>query len=44
MVISDQALLQSNMPFAAALSIFLMTVTILLVLLVTLINRKGAKA
>lgn len=43
-VISDQALLQSNMPFAAALSIFLMTVTILLVLLVTLINRKGAKA
>lgn len=43
-VISDQALLQSNMPFAAALSIFLMTVTILLVLMVTLINRKGAKA
>ncbi|WP_353475167.1 ABC transporter permease [Salipiger sp. H15] len=43
-VISDQALLQSNMPFAAALSIFLMTVTILLVLLVTLMNRKGAKA
>lgn len=42
-VISDQALLQANLPFAAALAIFLMTVTCLLVLTVVWFNRLGEK-
>jgi putative spermidine/putrescine transport system permease protein len=40
-VISDQALLQANLPFSAALAVFLMTVTCLLVLTVYLFNRKA---
>lgn len=43
-VISDQALLQANLPFASALAIFLMTVACLLVLTVYLFGRKGQKA
>jgi putative spermidine/putrescine transport system permease protein len=39
--ITDQALLQSNLPFAAALSIFLVLVTILLVLTIVLMGRKA---
>lgn len=43
-VISDQALLQANLPFAAALAIFLMSVTCLLGLTIFMFNRVGGKA
>ena len=43
-VISDQALLQSNIPFAAALALFLMSVTILMILTVVLLGRKKGAA
>lgn len=39
--ITDQALLQSNLPFAAALSVFLVLVTLLLVLTILLVGRRG---
>jgi putative spermidine/putrescine transport system permease protein len=38
--ITDQALLQSNLPFAAALSVFLVLVTLLLVLTILLVGRR----
>lgn len=39
--ITDQALLQSNLPFAAALSIFLVFVTLLVVLTILLVGQRG---
>ncbi len=39
--ITDQALLQSNLPFAAALSIFLVLVTLLLVLTIVLMGKRA---
>lgn len=39
--ITDQALLQSNLPFAAALSVFLVLVTLLLVLTILLVGRRA---
>lgn len=39
--ITDQALLQSNLPFAAALSVFLVLVTLLLVLTTLLVGQRG---
>lgn len=39
-VISDQALVQSNIPFAAALAVFLVIVTLLIVATVALFGRK----
>ena len=38
--ISDQALMQSNIPFAAALAVFLVIVTLLIVGTVVLFGRK----
>jgi putative spermidine/putrescine transport system permease protein len=42
-LITDQALFQANIPFAAALAIFLMLVTIGLVVLTVLIGRRRTK-
>lgn len=39
--ITDQALLQSNLPFAAALSVFLVLVTLLLVLTILMVGRRA---
>ena len=43
-LITDQAIYQSNMPFAAAMAVFLVLVTLGLVALTLLIGRKGEKA
>lgn len=43
-LIMDQAIYQSNMPFAAAMAVFLVLVTLALVGLTILIGRKGAAA
>lgn len=43
-LITDQAIYQSNMPFAAAMAVFLVLVTLALVGLTILIGRKGAAA
>jgi putative spermidine/putrescine transport system permease protein len=44
LVITDQAIYQSNMPFAAAMAIFLVLVSLALVGLSLLIGRRGALA
>ena len=43
-LITDQAIFQSNMPFAAAMAIFLMLVSLGLVGLSLMIGRRGAMA
>jgi putative spermidine/putrescine transport system permease protein len=43
-LITDQALFQANIPFAAALAIFLMLVTIGLVVLTVIVGRRRAGA
>ena len=43
-LITDQALFQANIPFAAALAIFLMLVTIGLVALTVVVGRRRAVA
>lgn len=43
-LITDQAIYQSNMPFAAAMAVFLVLVTLGLVALTLVIGRKGVKA
>ena len=43
-LITDQAIYQSNMPFAAAMAVFLVLVTLGVVALTLLIGRKGEKA
>ncbi|NTS33016.1 ABC transporter permease [Phyllobacterium sp. BT25] len=43
-LITDQAIYQSNMPFAAAMAVFLVLVTLGLVALTLLVGRKGEKA
>ncbi|MGH6761052.1 MAG: ABC transporter permease [Phyllobacterium sp.] len=43
-LITDQAIYQSNMPFAAAMAVFLVLVTLGLVTLTLLVGRKGAAA
>lgn len=43
-LITDQAIYQSNMPFAAAMAVFLVLVTLGLVGLTLMIGRKGAAA
>ncbi len=44
MLITDQAIYQSNMPFAAAMAVFLVLVTLGMVALTLLIGRKGRAA
>jgi putative spermidine/putrescine transport system permease protein len=41
-LITDQAVYQSNMPFAAAMAVFLVLVTLSLVGLALLVGRKDA--
>lgn len=41
-LITDQAVYQSNMPFAAAMAVFLVIASLSLVLVVAALNRKGA--
>ncbi|MBB4004347.1 putative spermidine/putrescine transport system permease protein [Aurantimonas endophytica] len=43
-LITDQAIYQSNMPFAAAMAVFLVVASLLLVLLTTLLGRRGQPA
>lgn len=43
-LITDQAIYQSNMPFAAAMAVFLVLVTLGLVALTVIANRKGEAA
>ena len=43
-LITDQAIYQSNMPFAAAMAVFLVLVTLGMVALTILIGRKGVEA
>ena len=43
-LITDQAIYQSNMPFAAAMAVFLVLVTLALVALTVLLGRKGEAA
>ncbi|MEC9462338.1 MAG: ABC transporter permease, partial [Pseudomonadota bacterium] len=43
-LITDQAIYQSNMPFAAAMAVFLVLVTLGMVALTLLIGRKGEAA
>lgn len=43
-LITDQAIYQSNMPFAAAMAVFLVIASLLLVLLTTLLGHKGKPA
>ncbi|YBV95851.1 ABC transporter permease [Phyllobacteriaceae bacterium JZ32] len=43
-LITDQAIYQSNMPFAAAMAVFLVLVTLALVSLTLLLGRKGEAA
>ncbi|NDV86702.1 ABC transporter permease subunit [Aurantimonas aggregata] len=43
-LITDQAIYQSNMPFAAAMAVFLVVASLLLVLLTTLLGRQGRPA
>lgn len=41
-LITDQAVYQSNMPFAAAMAVFLVVASLSLVVIVAALNRKGA--
>mgnify|MGYP003123027563 CR=1 FL=1 len=43
-LITDQAIYQSNMPFAAAMAVFLVVTSLSLVLLTTTLGRKGRAA
>ena len=43
-LITDQAIYQSNMPFAAAMAVFLVLVTLGLVALTVIAGRKGEAA
>ncbi|HEX2020321.1 MAG TPA: ABC transporter permease [Aurantimonas sp.] len=43
-LITDQAIYQSNMPFAAAMAVFLVITSLLLVLLTSLLGRQGRPA
>lgn len=43
-LITDQAIYQSNMPFAAAMAVFLVLVTLALVALTAMVERKGELA
>lgn len=42
-LITDQAVYQSNMPFAAAMAVFLVAASLSLVVIVAALNRKGAR-